>query len=55
MAVDYNDGQYTMSVDCSYVGQRLTFTGMFIFGDCIYNSTIPPAEIGMLHIHMYIL
>ena len=54
MAVDYNDGQYTMSVDCNYVGQSLTFTGMFIFGDCIYNVPIPPAEICMLHLRMYV-
>ena len=51
VTVDYTEGQYTVSLNCSYVGQSVTFNGMFISNDCRYDVSIGPAEIGKLTIH----
>ena len=52
VTVDYAEGEYTVSLNCSYVGQSVTFNGMFISDDCIYDAFIAPAEIiGMLTIY----
>lgn len=53
MAVDYTEGQYTMSLDCSYVGERVMFNVTFstvaaASSGCEHSDTIL-VEVGELH------